>query len=171
MQSTHIYVGHESHSGCCLWFQEGTEVSQAKDMFGGRLTQDFVAEKLCVSDFNKLMELDFPNMNIRSIDLGHGDTFLNLRRWGTASLHLVLPVTYLHCCLAISIRSLMIYNMDVKHMKHTNIPLCFSMIYLYVSFLFLPLDVYVGPNPQMLQFQFLVRQSTADITCVKLIVI
>jgi len=61
-------------------------VSQAKDMFGGRLTQDFVAEKLCVSDFNKLMELDFPNMNIRSIDLGHGDTFLNLRRWATASL-------------------------------------------------------------------------------------
>ena len=56
------------------------EGNQAKDTFGGRLTPDFVAEKLGHSNFQDVRELDLPNSNVRIVDLGMGDTFLNLRR-------------------------------------------------------------------------------------------
>ena len=49
-------------------------------MFGGRLTQDFVAEKLGHCNFNQIRELDFPTSGLRSIDLGAGQNFLGLRR-------------------------------------------------------------------------------------------
>ncbi|XP_069116718.1 leucine-rich repeat-containing protein 9-like isoform X8 [Argopecten irradians] len=58
---------------------EATEGSMAKDTFGGRLTPDFVAEKLSHSNFQDVRELDLPNCSIRSVDLGAGDTFINLR--------------------------------------------------------------------------------------------
>lgn len=57
------------------------EGNLAKDTFGGRLTPDFVAEKLGHSNFHDVRELDLPNCSIRIVDLGIGDTFLNLRRW------------------------------------------------------------------------------------------
>ena len=60
--------------------QEASEGSMAKDAFGGRLTQDFVAERLNNSNFNDIREIDFPQCNIRSVDLGAGEAFLNLRR-------------------------------------------------------------------------------------------
>ena len=63
-----------------LFNQELSEGGQAKDTFGGKLTQDFVAERLNHSNFNDVKELDFPQCNVRSIDLGNGDSFLNLRR-------------------------------------------------------------------------------------------
>ena len=52
----------------------------AKDMFGGRLTPDFVAEKLGHATFQDVRELDLPGCNIRIVDLGSGDQFINLRR-------------------------------------------------------------------------------------------
>ncbi|XP_076099461.1 leucine-rich repeat-containing protein 9-like isoform X2 [Mytilus galloprovincialis] len=58
---------------------EATEGSIAKDTFGGRLTPDFVAEKLGHSNFEDVRELDLPNSAIRIVDLGLNDTFLNLR--------------------------------------------------------------------------------------------
>lgn len=56
------------------------EMNQARDAFGGRLTHDFIAEKLGHSNFRDLQELDFPNCGIRSIDLGNGEQFPLLRR-------------------------------------------------------------------------------------------
>lgn len=50
-------------------------------MFGGRLTQDFVAERLGHSSFVEIKELDLPNCSLRTVDLGVGDQFINLRRY------------------------------------------------------------------------------------------
>ena len=51
----------------------------AKDTFGGRLTPDFVAEKLGHSNFNEVRELDFPNSSLRTVDLGPPEQFIGLR--------------------------------------------------------------------------------------------
>ncbi|KAL3874482.1 hypothetical protein ACJMK2_037491, partial [Sinanodonta woodiana] len=58
---------------------DASEGSLAKDTFGGRLTPDFVAEKLGHSNFQEVRELDMPNSSLRIIDLGPGDIFVNLR--------------------------------------------------------------------------------------------
>ncbi|XP_070181590.1 leucine-rich repeat-containing protein 9-like isoform X2 [Littorina saxatilis] len=58
---------------------EAPEGNMAKDMFGGRLTSDFVAEKLGHATFQDVRELDMPGCNIRIVDLGAGDMFANLR--------------------------------------------------------------------------------------------
>ncbi|XP_013396331.1 leucine-rich repeat-containing protein 9 [Lingula anatina] len=58
---------------------EASEASQAKDLYGGRLTLDFVAEKVGHSNFNEVRELDFPNASVRTVDLGNGQYFHNLR--------------------------------------------------------------------------------------------
>ncbi|XP_076442127.1 leucine-rich repeat-containing protein 9-like isoform X2 [Babylonia areolata] len=58
---------------------EAQEGNSAKDMFGGRLTPDFVAEKLGHATFQDVRELDLPSCSIRIVDLGAGDQFLNLR--------------------------------------------------------------------------------------------
>jgi hypothetical protein len=55
------------------------ECSHAKDMFGGRLTQDFVAERLGHSTFVNIKELDLPHCSLRTVDLGSGEQFNNLR--------------------------------------------------------------------------------------------
>ncbi|XP_071079047.1 leucine-rich repeat-containing protein 9-like [Haliotis cracherodii] len=62
--------------GCAI---EASEGNLAKDTFGGRLTADFVAEKLGHSNFHEVRELDLPNSSIRTVDLGTGEQFLNLR--------------------------------------------------------------------------------------------
>ncbi|XP_033624638.1 leucine-rich repeat-containing protein 9-like [Asterias rubens] len=58
---------------------ESSEGGTAKDKFGGRLTQDFVAEKLGHSNFHEVRELDFPQSILRQVDLGTGEHFINLR--------------------------------------------------------------------------------------------
>jgi len=50
-------------------------------MFGGRLTPDFVAEKLGNSNFADVREMDLPSSGIRIVDLGAMDIFINLRRY------------------------------------------------------------------------------------------
>ena len=45
-----------------------------------RLTNDFVAERIGHSNFLDVRELDFPSCSVRTVDLGTGDTFKNLRR-------------------------------------------------------------------------------------------
>jgi len=51
------------------------EETLAKDVYGGRLTQDFVAERLGHSNFVEVCELDLPNQGIRNIDLGSAEAF------------------------------------------------------------------------------------------------
>ncbi|XP_071832914.1 leucine-rich repeat-containing protein 9-like isoform X2 [Apostichopus japonicus] len=58
---------------------ESSEGGNARDIFGGRLTQDFVAEKLGHSNFHEVQELDFPQFSLRLVDLGSGEHFINLR--------------------------------------------------------------------------------------------
>ncbi|KAK0052192.1 leucine-rich repeat-containing protein 9 [Biomphalaria pfeifferi] len=62
--------------GSAIEVQEGT---LAKDTFGGRLTVDYVAEKLGHASFSEIRELDLPNNAIRIVDLGTGELFINLR--------------------------------------------------------------------------------------------
>ena len=68
--------------------QESAECNAAKDTFGGRLTQDFVAERLNTSNFTDIREMDFPNLGIKNVDIGGGDVFTNLRRF---DLHICTP--------------------------------------------------------------------------------
>lgn len=48
-------------------------------MLGGRLTSDFVAERVGHSVFGDIRELDLPQLSLKSIDLGTGEVFVNLR--------------------------------------------------------------------------------------------
>ncbi|XP_066913375.1 leucine-rich repeat-containing protein 9-like [Clytia hemisphaerica] len=56
-----------------------TEGGMAKDTFGGKLSTDFIAEKLGHSNFLELCELDLPHCNIRTVDLNSSELFKNLR--------------------------------------------------------------------------------------------
>nr|CAB3263538.1 leucine-rich repeat-containing protein 9-like [Phallusia mammillata] len=58
---------------------EVSEEGSAKDAFGGRLTNDFVAERIGHANFHEVRELDFPNASVRTVDIGGGDVFKNLR--------------------------------------------------------------------------------------------
>ncbi|ESO85654.1 hypothetical protein LOTGIDRAFT_155146 [Lottia gigantea] len=58
---------------------EASEGNIAKEMFGGRLTSDFIAEKLFHSNFAEVRELDLPSSSIKTVDLGPSDMFVNLR--------------------------------------------------------------------------------------------
>ncbi|XP_078672195.1 leucine-rich repeat-containing protein 9-like isoform X1 [Branchiostoma floridae x Branchiostoma belcheri] len=58
---------------------ESSEGGIAKDTFGGRLTQDFVAEHTGHANFHELRELDLPHQAIRHVDMGKVDVFQNLR--------------------------------------------------------------------------------------------
>jgi len=55
-------------------------MSAAKEMFGGRLSEDFIVDKIGHSNFDELMELDFPQGGIQTVILGDGQLFTNLRR-------------------------------------------------------------------------------------------
>ena len=72
-------------------------------MFGGRLTPDFVAEKLGHSNFLDVREMDLPNSGIRIVDLGAGDVFTNLRRYmltffWTLKTFFLLVEKFKYCC-------------------------------------------------------------------------
>ena len=63
---------------------ESSELTEAKDLFGGKLTCDFIAEKFFHSKFYEIKMLEFPQSGIRIVDLGHAsnitlDQFDNLR--------------------------------------------------------------------------------------------
>ena len=44
------------------------------------MTTDFVAEHLGHANFADLQEIDLPNCELRTIDVGNGEVFKNLRR-------------------------------------------------------------------------------------------
>ena len=68
------------HVWVYLISQDLNEGGQAKEAFGGRVTYDFIAERLGLTDFSDVRELDFPQSNIRTVDLGKGQQFTALRR-------------------------------------------------------------------------------------------
>jgi len=61
--------------------QELAEVTAAREMFGGRLSEDFIADKVGHSNFVDLRELDFPQSGIQSVILNDGRLFNNLQRF------------------------------------------------------------------------------------------
>ena len=63
---------------CC---KEATDLAAAKEMFGGRLSEDFIADKVGNSNFSELVELDFPQSGIQTVILNDGQLFSNLRRF------------------------------------------------------------------------------------------
>ncbi|XP_019940178.2 leucine-rich repeat-containing protein 9 isoform X2 [Paralichthys olivaceus] len=58
---------------------EVIESESAKDMFGGRLTSDMVAEKLGHSNYRDITYLTLQSCSIRSVDLSPADIFVSLR--------------------------------------------------------------------------------------------
>ncbi|XP_035529277.1 leucine-rich repeat-containing protein 9 [Morone saxatilis] len=58
---------------------EVTECESAKDMFGGRLTPDMIAEKLGHSNYTDITYLTLQSCSIRMVDLCPGDLFCSLR--------------------------------------------------------------------------------------------
>ncbi|KAJ3612707.1 hypothetical protein NHX12_018965, partial [Muraenolepis orangiensis] len=58
---------------------EVTEFENAKDVFGGLLTPDMVAEKLGHYTYSDLSDLTMPACSIRMVDLTPTDLFLNLQ--------------------------------------------------------------------------------------------
>ena len=48
---------------------------------------DFVAERLGHANFADLQEIDLPHCELRTIDVGNGEVFKNLRRLVTPSFH------------------------------------------------------------------------------------
>ncbi|KAM6969606.1 leucine-rich repeat-containing protein 9 [Tautogolabrus adspersus] len=58
---------------------EVTECENAKDMFGGRLTPDMVAEKLGHSNYTDIIYLTLQSCSIRTVDLSPADLFCNVR--------------------------------------------------------------------------------------------
>ncbi|XP_025062921.1 leucine-rich repeat-containing protein 9 [Alligator sinensis] len=57
---------------------EPAEVESAKDLFGGRLTCDTIAERLGHSNFTKMQELNWTSSTIRTVDLVPADQFRNV---------------------------------------------------------------------------------------------
>ncbi|XP_042302422.1 leucine-rich repeat-containing protein 9 isoform X2 [Sceloporus undulatus] len=57
---------------------EPTEVENAKDLFGGKLNADMVAERLGHSNFSKMQELNWTASMIRVVDLVPAEQFKNI---------------------------------------------------------------------------------------------
>nr|ARS01405.1 leucine-rich repeat-containing protein 9-like protein [Oncorhynchus nerka] len=58
---------------------EMTECENAKDVFGGRLTPDMVAEKLGHSNYSDVVDLNLQSSAISMVDLAPADLFHNMR--------------------------------------------------------------------------------------------
>ncbi|MEE6494039.1 hypothetical protein FKM82_017005 [Ascaphus truei] len=54
------------------------ESENAKDVFGGRLTSDMIAEKMGHQNFTELQELNWKTSTIRSVDLAPAEQFRNV---------------------------------------------------------------------------------------------
>ncbi|XP_021258394.1 leucine-rich repeat-containing protein 9-like isoform X2 [Numida meleagris] len=57
---------------------EPAEGECAKDLFGGKLTSDMIADRLGHSDFTEMQELNWTNSNIRAVELVPADEFRNV---------------------------------------------------------------------------------------------
>ncbi|XP_068538559.1 leucine-rich repeat-containing protein 9 [Anas acuta] len=57
---------------------EPTEEESARDLFGGKLTSDMIADRLGHSNFTEMQELNWATSNIRAIELVPADQFRNV---------------------------------------------------------------------------------------------
>ncbi|XP_071894260.1 leucine-rich repeat-containing protein 9 isoform X2 [Anas platyrhynchos] len=57
---------------------EPTEGESARDLFGGKLTSDMIADRLGHSNFTEMQELNWATSNIRAIELVPADQFRNV---------------------------------------------------------------------------------------------
>jgi Leucine-rich repeat (LRR) protein len=57
---------------------EVAECNLARETFGGRLTQDFIADRIGHANFFQLLKADFSHMAIKQVDLGSTHCFHNL---------------------------------------------------------------------------------------------
>ncbi|KAM4853660.1 leucine-rich repeat-containing protein 9 isoform 3-T5 [Thomomys bottae] len=57
---------------------EPPEIESAKDVFGGRLTSDMIAERQGHSNFTQIQELNWTSSSIRTVDLIPVDQFINV---------------------------------------------------------------------------------------------
>ncbi|KAM9065380.1 leucine-rich repeat-containing protein 9 isoform X1 [Sarcophilus harrisii] len=57
---------------------ESSEIENAKDLFGGRLTSDMIAERQGHSSFTQMQELNWATSSIRTVDLVPIDQFKNV---------------------------------------------------------------------------------------------
>ncbi|XP_066854581.1 leucine-rich repeat-containing protein 9 isoform X2 [Anser cygnoides] len=57
---------------------EPTEGESARDLFGGKLTSDMIADRLGHSDFTEMQELNWATSNIRAVELVPADQFRNV---------------------------------------------------------------------------------------------
>uniref|UniRef100_A0A3Q3J496 Leucine rich repeat containing 9 n=1 Tax=Monopterus albus TaxID=43700 RepID=A0A3Q3J496_MONAL len=79
LENYRIYVVFHLPSLKALDGIEATECESAKDMFGGRLTPDMVAEKLGHSNYTDITYLTLQSCSIRMFDLSPADLFSSLR--------------------------------------------------------------------------------------------
>uniref|UniRef100_A0A3B4XI37 Leucine rich repeat containing 9 n=1 Tax=Seriola lalandi dorsalis TaxID=1841481 RepID=A0A3B4XI37_SERLL len=79
LENYRIYVVFHLPSLKALDGIEVTECESAKDMFGGRLTPDMVAEKLGNSNYTDITYLTLQSCSIRMVDLSPADLFSSLR--------------------------------------------------------------------------------------------
>ncbi|KAF4089841.1 hypothetical protein AMELA_G00042860 [Ameiurus melas] len=56
-----------------------SECENAKDVFGGRLTADMLAEELGQCNYREMEELALPDYSVRMVDLAPAELFVNLR--------------------------------------------------------------------------------------------
>ncbi|XP_025943077.1 leucine-rich repeat-containing protein 9 [Apteryx rowi] len=59
-------------------YSDPTEGESAKDLFGGKLTSDMIADGLGHSDFTEMQELNWTTSNIRTVELVPADQFRNV---------------------------------------------------------------------------------------------
>ncbi|XP_062511836.1 leucine-rich repeat-containing protein 9-like isoform X2 [Corticium candelabrum] len=57
---------------------EAAESNLAKETFGGRLTQDFIADRIGNTDFTQLTKADFSHLGVKQVDLGNAQSFQSL---------------------------------------------------------------------------------------------
>ncbi|XP_069888543.1 leucine-rich repeat-containing protein 9 [Dipodomys merriami] len=67
---------------------EPPETESAKDLFGGRLTSDMIAERQGHSNFTQMQELNWTSSSIRTVDLIPVDQFINVFNVNLQNNHL-----------------------------------------------------------------------------------
>ncbi|MEJ1269402.1 leucine rich repeat containing 9 [Cricetulus griseus] len=103
ISNNYIAVNQEIYN-----LKEPSEVENAKDLFGGRLTSDMIAERQGHSNFNQMQELNWTSSSIRTVDLIPVDHFRNVSNVNLQNNNLTsfsgliyLPNVKACCCKAV----------------------------------------------------------------------
>uniref|UniRef100_A0A8I5T586 Leucine rich repeat containing 9 n=1 Tax=Pongo abelii TaxID=9601 RepID=A0A8I5T586_PONAB len=83
ISNNYIAVNQEMYN-----LKEPPETESAKDLFGGRLTSDMIAERQGHSNFKQIQELNWTSSSIRTVDLIPVDQFRNVCNVNLQNNHL-----------------------------------------------------------------------------------